>query len=162
MSFPSACHIYLKFDPRCSSQYDYDKVSLSHTYFLSLVLNFGFVFYLILHKNVYVSLPLSLSFSLFFSSFPIYNIPPLLLHYYLYYYSPYLLVQVYSGGSCSKVVEYSGNTNGLSSRSVLGKGWPKELVKVLYFNMYMCTCTYTCMYMCMYIYQNYIVHVIIF
>ena len=64
--------------------------------------------------------------------------------------------------SSSKVVEYSCNTNGFGSHSVLGKGWPKELVKVLYFNMYMCTCTYTCMYMCMYIYQNYIVHVIIF
>ena len=36
---------------------------------------------------------------------------------------------MYSGGSCSKLVEYSGNTNGIVSR-VLGKGWPKELVKV--------------------------------
>ena len=35
VSFPGACHLYLKFDPRCSSQYNYDKVSLSHTYFLS-------------------------------------------------------------------------------------------------------------------------------
>ena len=86
-----------------------------------------------------MSLPLSLSLFLKFFHFPhfyfffLYNIPPLLLHYYLYYYSPYLLVQVYSGGSCSKVVEYSGNTNGFVyfvSRSVLGKGWPKELVKV--------------------------------
>ena len=27
VSFPGARHLYLKFDPRCSSQYDYDKVS---------------------------------------------------------------------------------------------------------------------------------------
>ena len=26
VSFPGAKHLYLKFDPRCSSQYDYDKV----------------------------------------------------------------------------------------------------------------------------------------
>ena len=39
---------------------------------------------------------------------------------------------MYAGDSpsCSKVAEYGGNTNGFSSRSVLGKGWPKELVKV--------------------------------
>jgi E3 ubiquitin-protein ligase HECTD4 len=66
VSFPGASNLYLKFDPRCSSQYDYDKV------------------------------------------------------------------QVYAGESTSspKVVEYGGNTHGFGSRSVLGKGWPKELVKV--------------------------------
>ena len=39
---------------------------------------------------------------------------------------------IYSGDSVSspKVVEYGGNTHGFGSRSVLGKGWPKELVKV--------------------------------
>ena len=39
---------------------------------------------------------------------------------------------MYAGDSpsCSKVAEYCGSTNGLSSHSVLGKGWPKELVKV--------------------------------
>ena len=36
---------------------------------------------------------------------------------------------MYSGGSCSKVAEYSGNTNGFGSRSVLGKGWPKDYFK---------------------------------
>ena len=45
---------------------------------------------------------------------------------------------MYSGGSCSKVVEYSGSTNGFVSR-VLGKGWPKELVKVL---TSICTCVH--------------------
>ena len=39
---------------------------------------------------------------------------------------------MYAGDSpsCSKVAEYGGNTNGFGSHSVLGKGWPKELVKV--------------------------------
>ena len=71
MSFPGAKHLYLKFDPRCSSQYDYDKVI------------------------------------------------------------------VYSGDSPSapRVAEYGGNTHGFGSRSVLGKGWPKDLVKV-------CQCYY--------------------
>ena len=66
VSFPGAKHLYLKFDPRCSSQYDYDKVV------------------------------------------------------------------VYSGDSPSapRVAEYGGNTHGFGSRSVLGKGWPKDLVKV--------------------------------
>ena len=66
VSFPGAKNLYLKFDPRCSSQYDYDKVV------------------------------------------------------------------VYAGDSPSapKVAEYGGNTHGFGSRSVLGKGWPKDLVKV--------------------------------
>uniref|UniRef100_A0A1X7UQ08 HECT domain-containing protein n=1 Tax=Amphimedon queenslandica TaxID=400682 RepID=A0A1X7UQ08_AMPQE len=66
VSFPRAKHLYLKFDPRSSSQYDYDKV------------------------------------------------------------------QVFAGSSpsCPKVVEYGGNTHGFGSRSVLGKGWPKDIVKV--------------------------------
>ena len=103
---------------------------LSLTQFCQLRFLFCFAY------KLCVSLPLSLSLFLKFFHFPhfysliLYNIPPLLLHYYFYYYSPYLLVQVYSGGSCSKVVEYSGNTNGFVSHSVLGKGWPKELVKV--------------------------------
>lgn len=67
VAFPGANNLYLKFDPRCSSQYDYDKV------------------------------------------------------------------QVYAGDSTSgnKVAEYGGNTHGFGSRSVLGKGWPKDLVKVM-------------------------------
>ena len=66
VSFPGARNLYLKFDPRCSSQYDYDKVI------------------------------------------------------------------VYSGDapSAPKVAEYGGNTHGFGSRSVLGKGWPKDIVKV--------------------------------
>ena len=66
VSFPGATNLYLKFDPRCSSQYDYDKVV------------------------------------------------------------------VYAGESSSspKVAEYGGNTHGFGSRSVLGKGWPKDLVRV--------------------------------
>lgn len=66
VSFPGARNLYLKFDPRCSSQYDYDKVV------------------------------------------------------------------VYAGDSpaAPKVAEYGGNTHGFGSRSVLGKGWPKDLVKV--------------------------------
>ncbi len=66
VSFPGARNLFLKFDPRCSSQYDYDKVL------------------------------------------------------------------VYAGDSTgsTKVAEYGGNTHGFGSRSVLGKGWPKDLVKV--------------------------------
>ena len=41
--------------------------------------------------------------------------------------------------SSSKVVEYSCNTNGFGSHNVLGKGWPKELVKVL---TSICTCVH--------------------
>ena len=66
VSFPGAKNLYLKVDPRSSSQYDYDKVI------------------------------------------------------------------VYAGDSTTapKVAEYGGNTHGFGSRSVLGKGWPKDLVKV--------------------------------
>ncbi|XP_022104608.1 probable E3 ubiquitin-protein ligase HECTD4 isoform X2 [Acanthaster planci] len=63
---PGARCLYLRFDPRCASQYDYDKVI------------------------------------------------------------------VYAGPNSSsrKVAEYGGNTYGFGSRSVLGSGWPKDLVKV--------------------------------
>ncbi|XP_038054835.1 probable E3 ubiquitin-protein ligase HECTD4 isoform X2 [Patiria miniata] len=63
---PGARCLYLRFDPRCASQYDYDKVI------------------------------------------------------------------VYAGPNSSsrKVAEYGGNTFGFGSRSVLGSGWPKDLVKV--------------------------------
>lgn len=66
VSFPGARNLYLKFDPRSSSQYDYDKVT------------------------------------------------------------------VYAGDSSAapKVAEFGGNTHGFGSRSVLGKGWLKDLVKV--------------------------------
>ena len=39
---------------------------------------------------------------------------------------------VYAGPNTSarKVAEYGGNTFGYGSRSVLGSGWPKDLVKV--------------------------------
>ena len=69
----------MKFDPRCSSQYDYDKVA------------------------------------------------------------------VYAGDSPSapKVAEYGGNTHGFGSRSVLGKGWPKDLVKVQYIHLYMYICVHS-------------------
>lgn len=62
VSFPGARNLYLKFDARCASQYDYDKVT------------------------------------------------------------------VFAGDT--KVAEYGGNTHGYGSRSVLGKGWPKDVVKV--------------------------------
>ena len=63
---PGACCLYLRFDPRCSSQYDYDK----------------------------------------------------------------LVVYAGPNASAKKVAEYGGNTFGYGSRSVLGSGWPKDLVKV--------------------------------
>uniref|UniRef100_A0A8C1PKU9 HECT domain E3 ubiquitin protein ligase 4 n=1 Tax=Cyprinus carpio TaxID=7962 RepID=A0A8C1PKU9_CYPCA len=63
---PGARCLYLRFDPRCSSQYDYDKLV------------------------------------------------------------------IYAGPNTNsrKVSEYGGNTMGYGSRSVLGTGWPKDLVKV--------------------------------
>lgn len=63
---PGARCLYLRFDSRCSSQYDYDKLI------------------------------------------------------------------VYSGSNTNskKVAEYGGNTLGFGSRSVLGSGWPKDLVRV--------------------------------
>lgn len=63
---PGARCLYLRFDPRCSSQYDYDKV----------------------------------------------------------------IVYAGPGIQGKKVVEYGGNSFGYGSRSVLGNGWPKDLVKV--------------------------------
>uniref|UniRef100_A0A8C5PCF1 HECT domain E3 ubiquitin protein ligase 4 n=1 Tax=Leptobrachium leishanense TaxID=445787 RepID=A0A8C5PCF1_9ANUR len=72
---PGARCLYLRFDSRCSSQYDYDKVTTQH-----------FVFHLV----------------------------------------------IYAGPNTNsrKVAEYGGNTLGYGSRSVLGTGWPKDLVKV--------------------------------
>ena len=63
---PGARCLYIRFDPRCSSQYDYDKVV------------------------------------------------------------------IFSGSTVNgkKVAEYGGNSFGFGSRSVLGNGWPKDLVKV--------------------------------
>lgn len=65
---PGARCLYLRFDTRCSSQYDYDKLV------------------------------------------------------------------IYAGPNTNsrKVAEYGGNTLGYGSRSVLGTGWPKDLVKVCY------------------------------
>ncbi|KAK3804042.1 hypothetical protein RRG08_062412 [Elysia crispata] len=63
---PGARCLYLRFDPRCSSQYDYDKV----------------------------------------------------------------IVYAGPGIQGKKVIEYGGNSFGYGSRSVLGNGWPKDLVKV--------------------------------
>ncbi|XP_025090246.1 probable E3 ubiquitin-protein ligase HECTD4 isoform X2 [Pomacea canaliculata] len=63
---PGARCLYLRFDPRCSSQYDYDK----------------------------------------------------------------LIIYAGPNTSSKKVAEYGGNTFGFGSRSVLGSGWPKDLVKV--------------------------------
>lgn len=39
---------------------------------------------------------------------------------------------IYAGPNTNsrKVAEYGGNTLGYGSRSVLGTGWPKDLVKV--------------------------------
>jgi E3 ubiquitin-protein ligase HECTD4 len=41
---------------------------------------------------------------------------------------------IYAGPNTNskKVAEYGGNTFGFGSRSVLGSGWPKDLVKVYY------------------------------
>uniref|UniRef100_A0A8C1NN10 Uncharacterized protein n=1 Tax=Cyprinus carpio TaxID=7962 RepID=A0A8C1NN10_CYPCA len=77
---PGARCLYLRFDPRCSSQYDYDKVSRND------------------------SLKLLFSFTLV----------------------------IYAGPNTNsrKVSEYGGNIMGYGSRSVLGTGWPKDLVKV--------------------------------
>ena len=83
ISFPGARHLFLKFDSRCSSQYDYDKVM-------------GVA--VCVHHPVHP-----------------------------------LQVMIYAGDSSKspKVAEYGGNTHGFGSRSVLGKGWPKDLVKVI-------------------------------
>ena len=43
------------------------------------------------------------------------------------------------------MAEYGGNTNGFVSRSVLRKGWPKELVKVL---TSICTCVHVLIHAC--------------
>lgn len=45
-----------------------------------------------------------------------------------------LKLVIYAGPNTNsrKVAEYGGNTLGYGSRSVLGTGWPKDLVKVRY------------------------------
>lgn len=45
-----------------------------------------------------------------------------------------LKLVIYAGPNTNsrKVAEYGGNTLGYGSRSVLGTGWPKDLVKVWY------------------------------
>uniref|UniRef100_A0A8D2JD88 HECT domain E3 ubiquitin protein ligase 4 n=1 Tax=Varanus komodoensis TaxID=61221 RepID=A0A8D2JD88_VARKO len=68
---PGARCLYLRFDSRCSSQYDYDKVR-----------------------------------------------------------SRKLVIYAGPNTNSRKVAEYGGNTLGYGSRSVLGTGWPKDLVKV--------------------------------
>ena len=47
---------------------------------------------------------------------------------------PVLKLVIYAGPNTNsrKVAEYGGNTLGYGSRSVLGTGWPKDLVKVWY------------------------------
>ena len=37
---------------------------------------------------------------------------------------------MYSGTGNRKVGEYGGNTLGYGSKSVLGSGWPKDVIKV--------------------------------
>lgn len=49
---PGARCLYLRFDPRCSSQYDYDKVSI-----LKLTVNFNYEL-----KFIYVSLPITVKY----------------------------------------------------------------------------------------------------
>ncbi|CAH1233961.1 HECTD4 [Branchiostoma lanceolatum] len=81
VQIPGARCLYLRFDPRCSSQYDYDKV-----------------------RHVQRLLEIQESTALMTFAGP--------------------------STSCRKVAEYGGNTLGYGSRSVLGSGWPKDLVKV--------------------------------
>lgn len=93
---PGARCLYLRFDSRCSSQYDYDKVrppppsapvsSLAKALDGNSLLNISLIFQLV----------------------------------------------IYAGPNTNsrKVTEYGGNTLGYGSRSVLGTGWPKDLVKV--------------------------------
>ena len=45
VSFPGAKQLYLKFDERCSSQYDYDKVSDSLLLLTSLWVPYGLLLY---------------------------------------------------------------------------------------------------------------------
>lgn len=93
---PGARCLYLRFDSRCSSQYDYDKV-------LILIIHCSingilFVGVLCLSKHILWLFQLV----------------------------------IYAGPNTNsrKVTEYGGNTLGYGSRSVLGTGWPKDLVKV--------------------------------
>lgn len=98
---PGARCLYLRFDSRCSSQYDYDKVlsPLTLTYNLC-------------HLSSIAKLWLSVIFN---------QISSLLFQ-----------LVIYAGPNTNsrKVTEYGGNTLGYGSRSVLGTGWPKDLVKV--------------------------------
>ena len=56
VSFPGARHLYLKFDPRCSSQYDYDKVIMTVLYSLiSLYIRLS-IYYLFVHFFIYLGL----------------------------------------------------------------------------------------------------------
>ena len=48
-----------------------------------------------------------------------------------------LQMVIHAGGNTTskKVAEYGGNTFGFGSRSVLGSGWPKDLVRVSNYNI---------------------------
>lgn len=96
---PGARCLYLRFDSRCSSQYDYDKVASA-----------------VILANIYLAALVDLNLRIFF------NVKPSLLFQLVIYAGP--------NTNSRKVTEYGGNTLGYGSRSVLGTGWPKDLVKV--------------------------------
>lgn len=98
---PGARCLYLRFDSRCSSQYDYDKVLSQVTLTSYLCLFFSIT-------KLYWGILLTKSYPLIFQ------------------------LVIYAGPNTNsrKVTEYGGNTLGYGSRSVLGTGWPKDLVKV--------------------------------
>lgn len=52
--------------------------------------------------------------------------------FYITFVSGVFQLVLYAGPTTNskKVAEYGGNTFGFGSRSVLGSGWPKDLVKV--------------------------------
>lgn len=54
----------------------------------------------------------------------------------------YFKLVIYAGPNTNsrKVTEYGGNTLGYGSRSVLGTGWPKDLVKVRKINTHTVAC----------------------
>lgn len=89
---PGARCLYLRFDSRCSSQYDYDKVCSADTCVVPT-------------SSVLTGSLKSLS-------------------------DPQLVIYAGPNTNSRKVTEYGGNTLGYGSRSVLGTGWPKDLVKV--------------------------------
>lgn len=136
---PGARCLYLRFDSRCSSQYDYDKVSWGRAINSTLgeaCKETGAALMPLLKgcrsedprgqpRWCHGLAPLSGALKKCFNGL---DLPSC--HSAVSLVSLQLVIYAGPNTNSRKVAEYGGNTLGYGSRSVLGTGWPKDLVKV--------------------------------